>query len=226
MITKQELRTIFKEKRHALFKQGEIDKISSKICEKLSGLINYYKAGHILAFYPKGSELDVRRLLDKNACDISSDCYIEPLEQYTKISQNINTQKPNIYGNKPASPANNRHFYLPFCKGDKILACPYKSGDELSLNKFKIYEPTTKPVLDIEILDMIITPALCADFKFNRLGYGGGFYDRFFANHNLRAKKVVIVPDDMLIEAIPTDKYDKKCDIIVTEKRTLEAKDL
>ena len=119
-----------------------------------------------------------------------------------------------------------KNFYLPKCIGKELVAVPYKTGDRLILNKYNIKEPDTKPISDIAILDIIVAPALCADLNFNRLGYGGGYYDRFFANHNLRAKKVVIVPDDMLIEAIPTDKYDKKCDIIVTEKRTLEAKDL
>lgn len=117
---------------------------------------------------------------------------------------------------------NSKNFFLPRCTGSNILVCPYKAGDELVLGKFNIKEPATEAISDIKILDIIIVPALCADVNGNRLGYGKGFYDRFFATHNLRAKKIIILPDEMLIENIPADDYDKKCDIIITEKRTLE----
>ncbi len=222
MTTKQDLRIIFKEKRNVLFKHGKIDEISSIICEKLISLIGFYKARHILTFYPKGAELDTRRLLDKNIFAVlehSKECCIKSFQNIDTTG--TNAIKENYIHQKTFW--HNINFYLPLCKGNKMFACPYKPGDELLLSRFKIYEPTTKPVLDVKILDMVITPALCADKNFNRLGYGGGFYDRFFANPALRAKRVVIIPDDMLIEAIPANEYDKKCDIIVTEKRILEA---
>lgn len=115
-----------------------------------------------------------------------------------------------------------RKFYLPVCNGEKMLVCPYKSGDELVLNKYKIPEPKTEPLKDIGILDVVITPALCADKNFERLGYGGGYYDRFFADKNLRAKKIVIIPDDFLVETLPKEEFDVKCDIILTEKTVLK----
>jgi len=116
----------------------------------------------------------------------------------------------------------NRNFYLPVCKGEKIAPCPYKTGDELILNKYKILEPKTEALQDISILDIVITPAICADKSFQRLGYGGGYYDRFFADKNLTAQKIVIIPDEMLVENIPCDEFDIKCDMVVTEKRTLK----
>ncbi len=115
-----------------------------------------------------------------------------------------------------------RNFYFPKCDGKNLLACPYKSKDGFVLNKYKIKEPKTKPLEDIGILDVVITPALCADKNFQRLGYGGGYYDRFFAKKNLKAAKIVIIPDDFLLETLPSEEFDIKCDIILTEKRTLE----
>lgn len=116
-----------------------------------------------------------------------------------------------------------KNFYLPVCKGENIAVCPYKTESELVLNKYKIPEPTTKPLTDISILDIVIAPALCADKNCHRLGYGGGYYDRFFSNADLRAKKIVVIPDEMFIENIPYDRFDIKCDMVMTELRNVSA---
>lgn len=116
-----------------------------------------------------------------------------------------------------------KNFYLPVCIGENIAVCPYKTESELVLNKYKIPEPTTKPLTDISILDIVITPALCADKNCYRLGYGGGYYDRFFSNADLRAKKIVVIPDEMFIENIPYDSFDIKCDMVMTELRNVSA---
>ena len=79
-----------------------------------------------------------------------------------------------------------KNFYLPKCIGKELVAVPYKTGDRLILNKYNIKEPDTKPISDIAILDIIVAPALCADLNFNRLGYGGGYYDRL-----IKKKKIV-----------------------------------
>ncbi len=115
-----------------------------------------------------------------------------------------------------------KNFYLPRCKENSISVCPYKGCDKLILNNFNIEEPITEPISDVEILDIIIAPALCADKRGNRLGYGKGFYDRFFSNPKLRAKKIVIIPEILLFKTIPADIHDKKCNFIVTEKQLLE----
>ncbi len=115
-----------------------------------------------------------------------------------------------------------KKFYLPRCYENNLLICKYKMGDELLLNKYKIYEPVCEPISDLGILDIVVTPALCADKNFHRIGYGAGYYDRLFSNKNIKAKKVIIIPDKMLLEKIHCDTYDKKCDIIITEKRILE----
>lgn len=116
-----------------------------------------------------------------------------------------------------------KNFYLPVCIEDKIVAAPYKAGDKLVLNKYKIPEPKTKPVLNVKILDIIITPALCADKNCHRLGYGGGYYDRFFSDRNLQAKKIIVIPDEALVENIPNDEFDIKCDMVMTELRTIKS---
>lgn len=112
-----------------------------------------------------------------------------------------------------------KQFYLPKVKGEDLLICPYKHGDELTISKFKTKEPTTNPV-DYSLLDIIFVPAMMADKNLHRLGYGGGFYDKFFAknlNKSTNAKKIVAIANALVVEELPSESFDAKIDMVVTE---------
>ena len=68
-----------------------------------------------------------------------------------------------------------RHNHLHFL--------PYKPDDELVRNRFGIPEPVNRSrrVVDVKRLDLVLMPLVGFDSKGNRLGMGGGFYDRSFA---------------------------------------------
>jgi len=119
-----------------------------------------------------------------------------------------------------------KNFYLPVCRGNELDICPYRAKDELFLNKYKIYEPKTLPIDNLSIIDIVITPALCASKEFYRVGYGGGYYDRLFNKKDLKAVKIVIIPDEMLLDYVPYNEFDKYCNVIVTEKRIIERKEI
>ncbi len=63
-----------------------------------------------------------------------------------------------------------------------------------------------------------VTPALCVDRGFHRLGYGGGYYDRFISA-NGGVFYAVPVFDDFIYEEIPHSSYDMAVDCIISEKR-------
>ncbi len=92
----------------------------------------------------------------------------------------------------------------------------YKN-DPLLINKFGIPEPeTTNRVYP----DILFVPLVAFDKKLNRLGYGGGFYDRYIQKIS-KIKKVVKVGlafSFQKLKTIPVNKHDKKLDIIITEK--------
>ena len=84
----------------------------------------------------------------------------------------------------------NKSFYLPKVSGKNLLVCPLTK--QLKKSELNIYEPCSEPV-DPKILDLVIVPALMADKNGYRLGYGGGFYDRFLPECN-NAFKMSVVP--------------------------------
>lgn len=107
-------------------------------------------------------------------------------------------------------------FYLPRVNGKDLECCPYKRGNDLLLSPLNISEPCCEAVDKSEI-DLIFTPALMADRNFYRLGYGGGFYDRFLKN--LNAYKIIPIAEELLIDSLPIENIDVKCDCIVTQKK-------
>ena len=71
--------------------------------------------------------------------------------------------------------------------------------------------------------EVLLVPLIAFDLKGNRLGYGGGYYDRTI--EQLRAKNIELVVigigyDNQKLASVPTDSYDQSMDIVVTEKKT------
>jgi 5-formyltetrahydrofolate cyclo-ligase len=110
-----------------------------------------------------------------------------------------------------------KEFYLPKVDGDNLLVCPFKKGDELKMSSFKTFEPITEPI-DPEMLDLIIVPALMVDKLRFRLGYGGGFYDRFLSKNAKNALRIVGISCALIIKELPSDAFDEQIDIIVCEE--------
>ncbi len=90
----------------------------------------------------------------------------------------------------------------------------------LKLNKYGIPEPEQiKKVFP----DIMFVPLVAFDKRLYRIGYGGGYYDRYIDKISNKKKifKIGIAHSCQKINKVPTNKYDKKLDIIITEKYVL-----
>jgi 5-formyltetrahydrofolate cyclo-ligase len=100
-------------------------------------------------------------------------------------------------------------------KGMKALYI--ESLEELTKGKMGILEPSeSKEALAIDDIDMAIVPGVAFDNSGGRLGYGGGFYDRFFID--AKVKKIALAYEFQILKAVPKEKHDILMDKIITEK--------
>jgi 5-formyltetrahydrofolate cyclo-ligase len=102
------------------------------------------------------------------------------------------------------------------------------AGDEeLETGAWGIREPKADlPELDsLAAIDVVLVPGLAFDLKLGRLGYGGGYYDRFlekFTGPGLPGPlKVAPAFELQLIPEVPTETHDFRLDLIVTESRKI-----
>lgn len=106
-----------------------------------------------------------------------------------------------------------KNFFLPKVCGEKLQICPYKKEDILIKSGLNICEPCTNPINPNQI-NLAIVPALMADKNGFRLGYGGGFYDRFLAE-NPNIKTITVVFKELFVESLPHEEFDVKIDEII-----------
>ena len=89
------------------------------------------------------------------------------------------------------------------------------------VNKFGIPEPLKTK---IKTPNFIIVPILAFDKNKYRLGYGGGFYDRYLEKMS-KIKKILKIGlgfSYQELKKIPINKYDKRLDLIITEKKIIQ----
>lgn len=79
--------------------------------------------------------------------------------------------------------------------------------------------PTAGVPVPFGDIDMVVTPALAFDREGNRLGRGGCYYDRFFANPELKATRCGFGFAEQLIDSIPTADHDEAVDMLVTDEQ-------
>lgn len=113
---------------------------------------------------------------------------------------------------------------LPRIVGGDLEPRAYAPGDRLTATAFGAMEPAAARPVDPADLDVIATPAVAFDRTGARVGYGGGFYDRFFLTTRTACLRAGVAFDLQLCpadRALPAGSFDLKVDAIVTESETL-----
>ena len=114
---------------------------------------------------------------------------------------------------KIALPIIKKNFQMDFYR--------WKFSEPLKINKYGIPEPVEKTLV---YPDILFVPLVAFDKKLNRLGYGGGYYDRLIKKLSKKKKtiKIGLAMSAQKIKKIPINKYDQKLDYIVTNEYTLK----
>ena len=103
-------------------------------------------------------------------------------------------------------------------KNFKMDFFDWSTNEPLLVNKYGIPEPISNK---IKFPDILLVPLVAYDKNLNRVGYGGGFYDRYIKIIK-KYKKVITIGlaySFQKVNKIPVNKNDIKLDIIITEKK-------
>lgn len=94
---------------------------------------------------------------------------------------------------------------------------------DLAPGAYGIPEPRQEALrpLDPRRIDLLIVPGVAFDLNGNRLGYGGGYYDRFFPLLRPGVKLVALAFELQIIPEVPVEEWDSPVDWIVTEERII-----
>lgn len=136
-----------------------------------------------------------------------------------------------------------KQLLLPLVEGNDLRLALYTGPDSLQKGAFGILEPIKSPKNinnqtasgslskpeklfeqtnlreQAHSIDLMIIPGIAFDRQKNRMGRGKGYYDRLLAS--LTAPKIGLCFGFQLFEEIPTESFDKKMDMVITEKEIL-----
>ncbi|MDV7106263.1 5-formyltetrahydrofolate cyclo-ligase [Vibrio sp. TH_r3] len=120
-----------------------------------------------------------------------------------------------------------KHVFLPvlhpFSKGH-LLFLRYEQNTVMTLNAFRIPEPKLhlSNVIPMAQLDIIFTPLVAFDANGNRLGMGGGYYDRSLAHWHKTGEGAIpigIAHNCQQIAKVPTESWDIPLPFIATPSK-------
>lgn len=114
--------------------------------------------------------------------------------------------------------ADEKKLLVPLVKGSQMIAVEVKGIDDLEPNKMGILEP--KSGEEVTDVDLTITPGLAFDKAGYRLGYGGGYYDKFFAK--VDTIRMGIGYSDQFVESLVHEDYDKPLEYLLTDRGLIE----
>lgn len=109
-------------------------------------------------------------------------------------------------------------------KNNEMKALKINSLDELTLGYYNILEPREDAQDLSNIVDLTIVPGLAFDNQNKRLGYGGGFYDKFFEKYK-NSFKIALCYDYQFVATVYPEKHDISLEMIISNSYIIKKKD-
>ena len=127
----------------------------------------------------------------------------------------------------------NKAVYLPVLAPfrQSLYFAPYRADSRMTLNRFRIPEPVCHPAewICAQQLDLLLLPLVAFDTQGNRVGMGGGFYDRTLAylQHRSHWRKPLLAGlahEIQKVDQLQRQLWDVPLDYIITEKQRYSAR--
>jgi 5-formyltetrahydrofolate cyclo-ligase len=118
-----------------------------------------------------------------------------------------------------------KRLLLPFLATDGSMeAAEIRPGEDPEPTEYGPREPPRRVAVDPADVDLVVAPGLAFDRAGNRLGYGGGYYDRYLGRMGAAATRVGVAFSLQLVDTIPTEPGDERVDIVVTDQGALDVR--
>lgn len=108
---------------------------------------------------------------------------------------------------------------VPKVHGEVMKFYLIESYEQLESGCFGILEPKAEciEVTKVSEKSIVIMPGVAFDSQGNRIGYGKGYYDKYFSKYP-KVYKIAIAFSLQIVPEIPADRFDIKADCVITEK--------
>ena len=116
----------------------------------------------------------------------------------------------------------NKRVFVPKILGKDLLNIEIDNNTNYFLNQLGIREPISSNQKDTSLLEVIFIPLLIFDKLGHRVGYGGGYYDKFLENIKEDVLKIGLSLFDPIDEIQDIEKHDISMDYIITPKRVYD----
>jgi len=122
--------------------------------------------------------------------------------------------------------AQGKQIYLPNLDQKTLRFSPYDHAQKMRINRFKLPEPdvTYDEMLEPNELDLVLAPLVVFDADRNRIGMGGGFYDRSFAFRkepvSHRPQLIGVAHELQKVAQLVPEDWDVRLDMVVTDQAT------
>lgn len=117
---------------------------------------------------------------------------------------------------------------LAVMKTKELLIYEIYGWHQLQSGVYGILEPIPdrSRLVAPEEIDLVINPGVAFDINLNRVGYGGGFYDRFYHKLNQECMRIALGFDIQIVKEVPIDTFDVPVDMLITEKRIIKKSEI
>lgn len=121
--------------------------------------------------------------------------------------------------------AQDKEIYLPNLDQKALRFSPYFHEQKMRMNRYRLPEPDVSDdaMLAPDALDLVLLPLVAFDAQRNRVGMGGGYYDRSFAfrqNPDITSPVLIGVAHELQkVECLVPESWDVRLDLIVTDQR-------
>jgi 5-formyltetrahydrofolate cyclo-ligase len=113
---------------------------------------------------------------------------------------------------------------LPFLDSGEMFVTPHRTGDRLVKSSYGPLEPVLRRPFELSRIQVVIVPGIAYDRAGGRLGYGGGFYDRFLPQLPAATLLVGIAFAEQIVAEVPRSGDDIKVELVVTDLEVIRSR--